>query len=283
MLKSSGEEMILWTSRGDSYDRDLEKSGSMFWGTEATIGQLVIAGTNVRHGTAFEYVRNSAPDARNFFDVGSSPPPFKRNQFGGVLGGPIKKDKTFFFGGYEGLRQGLGTTLIATVPTALARQGILPTGTVPVNPAVVPYLNLYPAPNGRDFGNGTAEFLSAPTVVTKEDYSMVPVDHQLNAKTGIFGRYTFDTDSLNAPQNLPNFFQVTASRRQYTTLQANSILSSKALNNFRYAFNRTHHYEFPAASICAPDHFLNHIFCFQIQELPNDWPQSLGEKGQKAS
>src|SRR4029077_20197181 len=68
------------------------------------------SGTNTLHGTAFEYIRNSALDARNFFDVRSSPPPFKRNQFGGVLGGPIKKDKTFIFGGYEGLRQGLGTT-----------------------------------------------------------------------------------------------------------------------------------------------------------------------------
>src|ERR1700757_4963583 len=111
------------------------------------ITAITRSGTNSLHGTIFEYIRNSALDARNFFDVGSSPPSFKRNQFGGVLGGPIKKDKTFFFGGYEGLRQGLGTTLIATVPTLLARQGILPTGTVPVNPNSKPFLNLYPAPN----------------------------------------------------------------------------------------------------------------------------------------
>ncbi|MBI4463423.1 MAG: carboxypeptidase regulatory-like domain-containing protein, partial [Acidobacteria bacterium] len=72
------------------------------------------SGTNTLHGTAFEYIRNSALDARNFFDRGSSPPSFKRNQFGGVLGGPIERDKTFFFGGNEGLREGLGTTQIAT-------------------------------------------------------------------------------------------------------------------------------------------------------------------------
>ena len=208
-----------------------------------TSGSVVTAitrsGTNSFHGTAFEYIRNSALDARNFFDVGSSPPPFKRNQFGGVLGGPIKKDKTFFFGGYEGLRQGLGTTLIATVPTLPSRQGILPTGTVPVNPVVVPYLNLYPLPNGRDFGDGTGEYLSAPTVVTNEDNFMIRVDHQLNAKTGIFGRYTFDRDSLNAPQSIPPLVQILGSRRQYTTLQANSILGPKVLNNFRFAYNRT--------------------------------------------
>src|SRR4029077_10676988 len=139
------------------------------------------SGTNNLHGTAFEYIRNSALDVRNFFDVTSSPPSFKRNQFGGVLGGPIKKDKTFFFGGYEGLRQGLGTTLIATVPTAPARQGILPSGTVPVNSAVVPYLNLYPLPNGRNFGDGTGEYLSSPKVVTSEDNFMVRMDHQINA------------------------------------------------------------------------------------------------------
>src|SRR5262249_48843675 len=109
----------------------------------SVITAVTRSGTNTIHGTAFEYIRNSALDARSFFDVRSSPPPFKRNQFGGVLGGPIKKDKTFFFGGYEGLRQGLGTTLIANVPTPLARQGVLPGGiVVPVNPAVVPYLNL---------------------------------------------------------------------------------------------------------------------------------------------
>ena len=206
----------------------------------SVITSITRSGTNAFHGTAFEYIRNSALDARNFFDLGSSPPSFKRNQFGGVLGGPIKKDKTFFFAGYEGLRQGLGTTLSATVPTVLARQGILPTGTVPVNPASVPYLNLYPLPNGRDFGDGTAQFLSPPTIVTNEDNFMARVDHQLSAKTGIFGRYTFDNDMLNAPQNLPELVQVSASRRQYTTLQANSILGPKALNNFRFAFNRTH-------------------------------------------
>ena len=164
------------------------------------------SGTNGLHGTAFEYIRNSFFDAMNYFDVGSRTPPFKRNQFGGVLGGPIKRDKTFFFGGYEGLRQGQETTQIATVPTALARQGILPktagaktTVTVPVNSAIVPFLNLYPLPNGRDFGDGTGEFLSAPNIITNEDNFMVRVDHQLNAKTSIFGRYTFDNDNVNAP------------------------------------------------------------------------------------
>src|SRR5262249_51652757 len=189
----------------------------------SVVTAITRSGTNSFHGTLFEYIRNSALDARNFFDIGSSPPSFKRNQFGGVLGGPIKKDKTFFFGGYEGLRQGLGTTLIATVPTSLAKQGILPTGTVLVNPASVPFLNLYPIPNGRDFGDGSGEYLSAPTIVTNEDNFMVRVDHQVSVNTGLFGRYTFDNDSVNSPQSLPPLVQINAGRRQYTTLQANKI------------------------------------------------------------
>ena len=203
------------------------------------ITAITRSGTNAFHGTAFEYIRNSALDARNFFDVGSSPPPFKRNQFGGVFGGPIQKDKTFFFVGYEGLRQGLGTTQIATVPTVLARQGILPTGTVAVSSSVIPILNFYPLPNGRDFGDGTGEYISSPTVVTNEDNVMVRVDHQLNAKTGIFGRYSFDQDSLNYPLSLPTEVQTSSSRRQYATLQANSVFGPNKVNNFRFAFNRS--------------------------------------------
>jgi hypothetical protein len=208
--------------------------------TGSVITAVTRSGTNSLHGTAFEYVRNSVLDAKNLFDVGSSPPPFRRNQFGGVLGGPIKKDKAFFFVGYEGLRQGQETTQTAIVPTALARQGILPTGTVPVNPVVVPYLNMYPLPNGPVLGSGEAEFLSSPTVVTNEDNGMARVDYQLSANNNIFGRYTFDQDSVDAPQQLPDQVITSGTRRQYTTLQVNSILGPKALNNFRFAFNRTH-------------------------------------------
>jgi hypothetical protein len=196
------------------------------------------SGTNQYHGTAFEYIRNHVLDAKNFFDVGNDPPPFIRNQFGGVFGGPIKKDKTFFFVGYEGLRQGLGTTLIATVPTENARQGILPSGNVAVNPVVVPYLNLYPLPNGRDFGDGSAQFISSPTIVTNEDSGMGRLDHQINSKNNIFLRYWLDRDSINAPQSLPNLLQVVSSQRNYATVQWNSIISANAVNNLRFAFDR---------------------------------------------
>lgn len=210
------------------------------------------SGTNDFHGTAFEYLRNSVFDARNYFDPASGPPAFRRNQFGGVLGGPIKKDKFFFFVGYEGLRQALATSQTAIVPTALARQGTLPTGTVTVNPAVVPYLNLYPLPNATNFGDGTGAFVSVPTVPTNEDNVMARVDYQLSAKTSLFARYMFDTDSVKAQQNLPNYLVDTATRRQYVTLQANTVLSPTALNNFRFAFNRTHSEFDPTISPAVP-------------------------------
>lgn len=198
------------------------------------------SGTNKFHETVFEYIRNSVLDARNYFDTGTRTPPFKRNQFGGVIGGPIRKDRTFFFAGYEGLRQGQATALTAVVPTALARQGILPTGTVPVNPVVVPYLNLYPLPNGADFGSGVGAYISSPNVITKQDNVMGRIDHQLTSKHNVFARYSFDQDSVVAPESLPNKLQTSNSRRQYITMQMNSVLSDNTLNNFRFAFNRTY-------------------------------------------
>lgn len=208
-----------------------------------SMGSIITAvtrsGTNKYRGTVFEYIRNSAVDARNYFDTTSSPPSFRRNQFGGVLGGPIKKDKLFFFIGYEGLRQGLGTTQISTVPTAQARLGVLPTGNVTVNPTVKPYLALYPLPNGRDFGDGSAQFSYAPTVITNQDNGMGRVDYQINAKNSIFGRYMTDRDEIVAPQVFPNEISTAGSRRQYNTLQWNSVLSDSTLNNFHFAYNRT--------------------------------------------
>jgi TonB dependent receptor len=123
---------------------------------------------------------------------------------------------------------------------------------VPVDPASAPYLNLYPLPNGRDFGNGSAEFLSTPDTITNEDYALARVDHQLNEKTSIFGRYTYDQDSVDAPGSISPFGELTASRRQYTTLQANSMLGPKGFNNFRFAFNRSHSIDDPLSLAAGP-------------------------------
>ena len=116
------------------------------------------SGTNSFHGSLYEFHRNDNLDARNFFD-GSQKPEFKRNQFGGSFGGPIKRDRTFFFFGYESLRENLGQTIRTVVPDTNARNGILPTGgNVTVNSAVKPYLDEFPLPNGASLGGGLAEY-----------------------------------------------------------------------------------------------------------------------------
>src|SRR5207302_2622693 len=107
----------------------------------AVVNAVTRAGTNSLHGTAYEFLRNSALDARNFFD-GANAPPFKRNQFGGSVGGFIRRDKTFFFADYEGVRQSLGITTVDTVPSEAAHNGQLVAGPVKVDSKVAPYLAL---------------------------------------------------------------------------------------------------------------------------------------------
>jgi len=202
------------------------------------ISAVTMSGTNQLHGSAFEFLRNSALDARNFFD-GSKVPAFRRNQFGGSFGGPIKKDKTFFFGTYEGLRQGLGTSTIGILPDNAAKQGIFPSGTVPVNPVMKPFIALWPNPNGPDFGDGTAEFISSPTIATNEDYFMIRVDHQISEKMSIFGRYSYDKDSRPLPDALNLFGLNYTGDRQYSTFQVSNIVSPTVLNSFRFSYNRS--------------------------------------------
>ncbi|PYQ06525.1 MAG: TonB-dependent receptor, partial [Acidobacteria bacterium] len=120
------------------------------------------SGANDFHGSLFEFNRDSAFDARNFFDPPSRPKPdFTRNQFGAVLGGPIKRDRTFFFAAYEGLIERLGVTGVTAVPDDDARRGILPGGrTITLHPAIPAYLDLlFPHANGRSLGGGAAEYL----------------------------------------------------------------------------------------------------------------------------
>src|SRR5437773_7900619 len=112
------------------------------------ISLVTKSGTNTLHGSGFEFFRNSAMDARNFFDRGTDPPPFTRHQFGATAGGPIRRNHLFFFGGVERLQEDLGVTQVTTVPSLAARSGALGT----INPLAKPYLDLFPAPNGPDVG-----------------------------------------------------------------------------------------------------------------------------------
>ncbi|MSO21366.1 MAG: hypothetical protein EXQ56_13090 [Acidobacteria bacterium] len=213
------------------------------YGTRAggVVSAVTQAGSNQLHGKVFEYLRNSAIDARDFFDRDprnptrrSDPPPFKQNQYGFVVGGPVKQDRTFLFGSFEGLRQRLGRTLFGRVPTAAARAGALG----PVDPGVVPFINIFPLPNGQDFGNGTAEYVLPQTIPTNEDYFLLRADHRLSEKYSLFGRYVLDdADKLNA-SDTGLFREALESRNQWFTLSTNQVLSARLINTAQIAYNR---------------------------------------------
>ena len=141
----------------------------------------------------FQYLRNSALDARNFFDNTKGAPPFKRNQFGGSLGGPLKKDKAFLFGNYEGFRQRLAVSSVAIVPSAQARQGLLPNASgvyvlVPnLQRGMLPFFRYFPEPTGPELlrdglPTGTAYFYGNPRQKVREDFGLVRFDYTLSPK-----------------------------------------------------------------------------------------------------
>src|SRR6202790_658042 len=134
------------------------------------VNAITRSGTNGFHGSAYEFLRNSKLDTKNYFDSGKIPP-FKRNQFGVSAGGPIQKDRTFVFGDYEGIRQSKGITQVDTVPPAAARAVILSTGTVTVDPAAQKYFGFYPMPNGGLLGPvDTVIFTFAGQQVVNENF-----------------------------------------------------------------------------------------------------------------
>src|SRR5437870_4351080 len=182
------------------------------------IGASTRSGTNEFHGSVYEFFRNSALDARNFFDT--KKPPFHRNQFGVSLGGPIIKDRTFIFGDYEGLRSSLGVTQVDTVPSAAARAGNLSTGQITVDPTVLSFVNaFYPLPNGSFLGAGdTGIFTFSGQQVTPENYFTTKVDHKLSELDAVSGTYMFDTGTVRQPDALNDKRSGYDSRRQTFTV-----------------------------------------------------------------
>ncbi|HVF88764.1 MAG TPA: TonB-dependent receptor, partial [Blastocatellia bacterium] len=211
-------------------------------------GQIVVVtkpGTNELHGSLYHFHRNDNFDARNFFDP-SRKPEFKRNQFGISLGGPIKRDRSFIFGGYEALRERLGRTISTVVPDFAARQGILPdpnnpgrTITVQVNPLVRPYLDEFPLPNGPSLGGGLAAFNFGFGQQIDQDFAQVRFDQNVGADDQFFARYTFDDAKQFLPTDFPQFPRSFVSRNQFFTGEYRNIVSSRTLNIFRLGFSRT--------------------------------------------
>ena len=195
------------------------------------------SGSNQFHGSIFEYLRNSALDAKNFFDLPDEPiPPFRRNQFGASLGGPIRRDQTFFLVDYEGLRERKSLTSIAIVPTAAARSGAVE--------AVLPFLNAYPLPDERNIPAGarTAAFTSSATQRTNEDFGLARVDHRLASHSTLFARASIQDSFAAQPYPstpVPGFPNEVIHRNIYSQLGATSAIGSNAVNQFHFAFNRT--------------------------------------------
>ena len=198
------------------------------------------SGTNELHGNLFEFLRNSVLDAKNFFDpLRDAIPPFKRNQFGGTLGGPIKKDRAFYFGNYEGLREVKSLTQVALVPSRDAHQGILPSGAVTIHPSIRPLLDVWPLPNGRDNRDGSAEFIGNPSQPSDEDYFMARTDYQISNSHSLFGRYAFDDSRQSRPETPPVFTDNGKVRYQYVTVSETSLFGPATLNVFRGGFTRS--------------------------------------------
>src|SRR5438128_4962308 len=200
------------------------------------VNAITRSGTNQIHGSVYEFLRNSKLDTRNFFDVGGVPP-FKRNQFGGAVGGPILKNRTFFFADYEGIRQSLGITTVATVPSANARQGILVGGNVTVDPNAAAYLTFYPVPLPQNTNGDLGQFTFAGQQVVNENFLTGRVDHRFSAKDSLFGSYMFDRTPYSAPDGLNNVEFDTLTSRQFVSVEETHIFSPRFANSFRIGGN----------------------------------------------
>src|SRR5438093_11996300 len=179
------------------------------------ISLVTKSGTNTIHGSGFEFFRDTSLDARNYFDRGSDPPPFRRNQFGTSVGGPIQKNRLFFFGGVERLQEDLGVTTTTFVPNEAARSGAF----APISASVRPYLDLFPRANGPDVGvnTGTGVFSYELNQPTRENFYQGRVDYAVTDKDSIFARYTYDGADQRVTAGFPDYSTDSVSRNQFFT------------------------------------------------------------------
>lgn len=201
------------------------------------LNAITRSGSNDLHGSLYEFLRNSALDARNFFDDSTqAAPPFKRNQFGGTIGGPVVKDRTFWFFNYEGLRQSLASTQTDVVPTENARNGTLTT----LDPQVVPYLAFWPLPNQPGVlptdltGSYKVQLLQRGT----ENLYSARVDHKFSDKDSLTGTFGYDNTRLTQPDALNNVLFLDKNLRPFGSVEETHIFNSSLVNSVRFGFNR---------------------------------------------
>jgi hypothetical protein len=230
----------------------------------AFVNVVTKSGGNQFHGTAYEFLRNNDFDARNYFDVGAAPA-FHQNQFGASVGGPIKRNKMFFFGNYEGFRQIQPNDLYNLVPNADQAAGnfsadtqqlynpyvldpttptgyaILPGNQVPgslFSPIGQKILALYPAPNGS-YNNGTANYFNVASTVDNWNQFSGRFDYSISSKDTAFVRYTGNYQTVTTPGMTPANEQVYPSSPKNLALGWTHVFSPRLVNNFRYGWSHT--------------------------------------------
>jgi hypothetical protein len=205
----------------------------------AQVNIVTASGTNEFHGGVYEFLRNSSLDARNFFDHGSIPA-FRRNVFGGSLGGPIRKDKTFLFGNYEGFRQSLGLSDLTLVPDTASRAAAVA--------SIQPLLALWPAANGPELltstgaPSGIAEAFSNPLQRIREDFGTARLDQIFTEKDSLAGVYTADDSEAHSPANNPFSLVDIFLREQVASLSETHVFSPSLLNRATLGFSRGRFY-----------------------------------------
>jgi hypothetical protein len=216
------------------------------------INAVTRSGSNQFHGNAYEFVRNSALDAPNYFDQGGVPP-FQRNQFGAAAGGPIRKDRTFVFGDYEEIRQDLGISTPTLVPSANARAGRLcsnpddpthpctpPAHPINIDPAVAKYLPFWGIPDkvrpGTNGDIGIHTFVGNQNV--HENFFTLRGDHKFSDKDSLAATYLYDVTPYRAPDSLNAVLINSKTSRHIATLEETHIFSPAVVNSFRIGFSR---------------------------------------------
>lgn len=220
----------------------------------AVVNVATRSGTNDWHGELFEFFRNDALDARNFFNfVSSKPPPFKRNQFGGDLGGPIFKNRAFFFFAYEGLRQRQGIDLNSVVLSDAQRASA-------TDPVIRRLIELIPRANFVD-ASGVSRFIGAASAAINLNQWALNISYNLTANDRLSGYYALQRDLRNEPNlqgnTIPGFGDNRAGRRQIFTLNETHVFSPKLVNEARFGFNRIFAALTPAAELNPADLGIN--------------------------
>lgn len=201
----------------------------------AQINIVTLSGTNQLHGAVYEFLRNAALDARNFFDSANIPP-LHRNVFGGSLGGPMKKDRAFLFGNYEGFRQALGLSDVTLVPDAASRAAAVP--------GIRPLLNLWPQANGPELltsagaPSGIAEAFSNPLQHVREDFGTARFDQNFSDQDSLAAVYTVDDSEAHSPTSNPFSRADVFLREQVASVSETHVFSSGVLNKATLGFSR---------------------------------------------